>query len=934
MQVDEQKWQEEWNKAKLSEADRSDKPKYYLIFAYPGVSGFLHVGHMRGYSYSDIITRYKRMQGFNVLFPAGFHATGIHAVGIAEKIKRGDKDAIAYYKENGVSDAQIEKFTDYKEVLTFFYDVYENEYWKKFGFLIDWRRLTNTLTPGYSKFIQWQFLKLHQQQLLVQKEYYGAFCPSCGPVAVDASETDIKQGGNAEKQEYTLLKFPFEDSFLLAATLRPETVYGQTNMWVRPDIDYVKTEVNGERWIISQECAKSLKYQGKKIEIIEKIPGTALIGKYCHAPGAERDIIILPSRFPDPKIGTGLVTSVPSDAPYDYIALKDLWQNEEECKKYGLDSNKIKAIQLISIIKSKGYGDFPAKEIVEKHGIKSQNETEKLEEATQEIYKVGFHTGVMTDTCGIYSGMRVDEAKDLMNKKMIEEGKAERFYSFSEPVICRCGKNVVIKEIKDQWFIKYSDSSLTKKAKTHAESMNIFPNAYQEQMPSVLDWFQDRACARQGSWLGTKFPLDENWIIEPIADSTLYPAYYVVSLYENQGVVKPEEMNEAFFDYVFLGKGKPKEHWKQIRKDFEYWYPLDLNLGGKEHKTVHFPVFLMNHIAVLPETRWPKGIFVNWWVLGKQGSKMSKSKGGAESIPNILEKYSADSIRLYYSHIASPFQDIYWDADAAYKYKNTLERVYLLCEELSKIKNKKTRIDAWLEFNFNESIKKASEAMDSHDLRIASDEIFYKVARDLQWYKRRGGSNKKLLSRVLREWLKMVTPFTPHLAEEVWHEVLQEKTLVSADSWPKTASVKANAIVNQEEELVRDLLADARSVFKLVKQKPKKVYVYTPARWKWKAILLCKGKERDFKACMNALVSDEDLKTKAAGFLKGVFKKLPGYANKEEFDEFEVLSNAEAFLSEELGVEVKVFREEDKAKLDPSNKAQKALPLYPAIFVS
>lgn len=930
MLVDEEKWQKEWAEAKINEADRSDKPKYYLIFAYPGVSGFLHVGHMRGYSYSDIITRYKRMQGFNVLFPAGFHATGIHAVGIAEKIKRKDPDAINYFKENGVSDEQIEKFKDYDEVLKFFYEVYEKDYWRKFGFLIDWRRITNTLAPGYSKFIQWQFRKLHEHDLLVQKEYYGAFCPHCGPVAVDASETDIKQGGNAEKQEYTLLKFPFEDAFLLAATLRPETVYGQTNMWVRPDVEYVKAEVDGEKWIVSGPCAQSLEHQGKEVKILEKVSGKSLVGKYCHAPGADRGIIILPSSFPDPKVGTGLVTSVPSDAPYDYIALQDLWKNEEECKKYGLDPKEIKSIEIIPIIKSKGYGELPAKEIVEKMSIKSQEEHEKLEKATQEIYKTGFHTGVMRDTCGPYKGLRVEEAKEQMKEKMISEGKAEILYSFSEPVICRCGRNVVIKEIEDQWFIKYSDQSLTEKSKMHAEAMNIQPERYRQQMPGVLDWFQDRACARQGSWLGTKFPFDEDWIIEPISDSTLYPVYYIVSKYENEGIIKPEEMDESFFDYVFLGKGEPKnEHWKKAHEDFEYWYPLDVNLGGKEHKTVHFPVFLMNHVAVLPGTKWPKGVFAHWWVLGKGGSKMSKSKGGAASIPNILENYSADSIRLYYSHIASPFQDIYWDADAAYKYQNAVEKVYSLCEELVALDKGEQRIDEWLKHNFNDAVSRSTKAMDDYDLRTASDEIFYRVPRDLQWYKRRGGGNEKLLSKLLREWIRMVTPFTPHIAEETWHEILGEKELVSSDSWPESKGA-SRSTVNQEENLVREVLSDARDIFGLVDKEPEKMYVYAPAEWKWDALELMQEQERDFGACMKAVASKYK---QGAGFVKAMFKKLPEYSDKESIDEYEVLFNAKSFLSEELGVEVEVFKETDKAKHDPKNKASRAMPLYPAIFV-
>ena len=194
---------------------------------------------------------------------------------------------------------------------------------------------------------------------------------------------------------------------------------------------------------------------------------------------------------------------------------------------------------------------------------------------------------------------------------------------FSEEVICRCGERVVIKQIPDQWFVKYSDQNLTEESKKHADAMNIYPEDYAKEMPKVLDWFDDRACIRKGSWLGTEFPFKKGWIVEPISDSTLYPAYYIISKYVNENKIKPEEMTEEFFDYVFLGKGMSKNDiWDEIKSDFEYWYPVDINLGGKEHKTVHFPVFLMNHVAIMPKDKRPQGIFVHWWVTQKGKEKI------------------------------------------------------------------------------------------------------------------------------------------------------------------------------------------------------------------------------------------------------------------------------------------------------------------------
>src|SRR3989338_10552021 len=605
--VDYDKWFNEWEKAGLYKAEPiKGKKKFFMIFAYPGISGYLHIGHMRGYSYTDIITRYKRMQGYNVLFPVGTHASGIPVVAFIAKVKRKDENWINYLKYNGCDEKTIATFTEPDKVISYFNNVYINDFWKKFGFLADWRRFTCTTFKDYNKFIQWQFKKLNDNKLLVQKPYYATFCPKHGPVAVDASETDISKGGNAEKVEYTLLKFKFGKEFIIAATLRPETIFGQTNLWINPDVEYVKTKVGNEIWIISLNAAEKLSYQMEDLKLGEKLKGKDLVGKKAIASGINREIMILPSIFTKADMGTGIVTSVPSDAPYDWIALKDIQANPELCKKYKLNHDEVKAITPIPIIESKGFGEFPAKEICEKFGIKSQNDTEQLEEATKEIYKVGFHTGIMRPIAGKFKLIPVEKAKELVKQDMIAEGKASVMHDLSEEVLCRCGKKIIIKRIEDLWFIKYSDTELTEKSKMHANTMSVFPQEYKVNLPHTLDWFQYRACTRLGSWLGTKLPFDEKWIIEPISDSTLYPAYYIVSKYVNDGSIKYEQLNERFFDYVFLAKGDIKEVsnstkieenlLKRIKDDFEYWYPLDFNLGGKEHQTAHFPVFLMNHV--------------------------------------------------------------------------------------------------------------------------------------------------------------------------------------------------------------------------------------------------------------------------------------------------------------------------------------------------
>ena len=928
-----EKWQNAWKKAELGKAaPKKNKEKFMMIFAYPGISGFLHVGHMRGFSYTDAICRYERLKGKEVLYPVGTHASGNQAIAFANKVKNGDETWLSYLKNNGCPEEKIKELISADKVIEYFNDVYVNEYWKKFGFLCDWDRFTCTTYKDYEKFIQWQFKKLQQKDLLTQKPYFATACAKCGPVAVDPSETDILKGGNAEKNEYTLLKFKYGDDYLVAATLRPETVYGQTNLWVNPEAKHVRVEVEGENWIMSEEAADKLKYQKDDVILKEDVDIKNFIGGTVLAPGIGREIIILPSSLCNPNVGSGIVTCVPSDAPYDYVGLKVLWEDEEECRKYGLDSEEVKSISLIPIIKSKGYGDFPAKEIVDKLNIKSLDDP-KLEEATKEIYKAGFHTGVMMDTCGKFKGKKVEEAKELMKAELLESGEADIFHDLSEEVICRCGEKVIIKRIDDQWFIKYSDSELTERSKEQAKEMRIFPKEYHDNMPAVLDWFADRACARLGNWLGSKFPFDDKWTIEPISDSTLYPAYYIVSKFTNNGTIKTNELTEEFFDYVFLGEGKGKEKWEDVRKEFDYFYPLDINLGGKEHKTVHFPVFLMNHVAILPEEKWPRGIFVNWWVIGK-GSKISKSKGGAEPIPTAIKKFGVDAMRLYYAHIGSPHIDVVWEEDVVLNYKNALERIYSLVGEVSKLDEGKKSIDNWLISRAHEHLKAINESMERYDLRELASAVYFAMYDDLRWYLRRRGGNKKVISEFLSIWVKLMNPITPHLSEEL----NQSNKLVSTSLWPEVSGTKLSLKANAGEELVRVAIGGMRNVLKLAKiEKPKKFTLFIAENWLYELFNVLSRETkvtRNIGEIMKKVLEVEELKMKGKDISKIVqsvvkdVSKLPTMVTSQE-EELKVIQEAKEFLEKEFACEVEVVIADESKEV----KAKSAMPGKVGILV-
>ena len=870
----ENKWQKIWEDKEIGKADRDEsKKKYNIIWAYATVSGFQHTGHMRGYSYVDAIARYKRMTGHNVLLTAGGHATGNGAIAKANKIKNKDPMWIDDLKARNISDAQIEKLGDVNEFIKFFSKEYIKTY-KEFGFLGDWRRFTTTTNPDYSKFIEWQFKKLQQANHIIQKPYYANCCIEHGPVAVDPSEMDLSKGGTAEQTEYTIVKLAFDSlpinqteygqlkQYIAVATLRPETMFGQTNVWLDSEIEYVRiaiepTENNKEIWIASKEFAKKIAYQIDNVKVLDTIKGYDMLGKYCHAPCVDRDVIILPSDFCDPNIGTGIVTSVPSDAPADYVGLHDLQESQELCDKYNLDNTQLKNIELIPIIKSKGFGQFPSLDICKKYNIKSQADMDKLEEAKKEVYKTGFHTGVMLNNAGKYSGMKVTQAKDAMKDDLIASNDAHLFFDLSEEVICRCGKEVLVMRRDNAWFIEYSDEKWTNDTKEYSKEMNFYPENLKENFSQAIEWFSDRACAREGNWLGTKLPFDPNYTIEAISDSTLYPIYYMVSMYVNNGQLKVENLTEEFFDFVFLEKGDINEVsnttnisvelLNTIKSDVAYWYPLDLNLSGKEHRTVHFPPFLLNHTALLPKHMWPKGIFLHNWLMQAPNQKLSKSKGGAQPISNVSSTYTIDGMRLFYANAASPFSDIYFEEQTVLMYKEKVEKIFQFITKTieTKFVNTPHKLDAWFESVFNSSLKLATEAMEKNEFKGITNEIYMNMQRLFTAYITKGGLNEELIVNYLGKWIKTLGIFTPHIAEECYEQYKAKfniaDDIIATSSWPISDETKINKEVELSVDMITTVKNDIRDILKLIKNNsPSKITLSISPKWKYEFFNLFK----------------------------------------------------------------------------------------------
>ena len=220
---------EKWDQ--VFEANPSERPKFYITVAYPYPSGAMHVGHGRTYIVPDVIARFWRMMGFEVLYPMAFHVTGAPVIGISKRIARGDEKAIHLYRDlYKVPPDVLAQFTNPLEIVRHFSEEYQRVM-KICGLSIDWRRRFTTVDPTYSKFIEWQWKHLREADHVVKGAHPVRYCPQCeNPVG----DHDLLEGDKAEILKFTLVMFQYGDSLIPTATLRPETIYGVTNLWVNP----------------------------------------------------------------------------------------------------------------------------------------------------------------------------------------------------------------------------------------------------------------------------------------------------------------------------------------------------------------------------------------------------------------------------------------------------------------------------------------------------------------------------------------------------------------------------------------------------------------------------------------------------------------------------------------------------------------------------
>ncbi len=933
----EQKWKAEWAKHRAFEPTAEPgRKKFFLTFPYPYMNGYLHLGHFYSIMRAEAMARYKRLQGYNVLFPQGWHCTGSPIESVAKRIREKEPKQWDIMRKSGFSEEDIGKFGDPKYWTEFFPKMAKRDL-IEMGFSIDFRRefITTDLNPYYNKFIEWQFRKLKEGKYVMKGNHPVVWCPNDhAPVG----DHDRVEGEGETPQEYTLMKYRCDDAYLVAATLRPETIFGDTNMWVHPDVMYVRASVNGEEWVLSEECVTKLKEQNHHIEVKGTIKGTDLVGKTCIAPVTGAQLLILPATFCDPSIGTGIVRSVPSHAPFDWAALHFLQSSKKECEKYGLDHGQVMSINPISIITVDGFGDHSAMEICKQLKITSPNQADLLDKATKEIYKKEFHTGIMKPNTQEYAGMKVEQAKSLVRKKLLSSNEGAILYELTGKVVCRCLTPSVVKIVHDQWFMHYGDEAWKKAAHECLAGMKLFPEKSRQQFDYVIDWMNDWACVREHG-LGTRLPWDKKWVIEALSDSTIYMAYYTIAhLIEKESL---DDIDDSMFDYLFLGKGNAPANIKGIQEmkaEFGYWYPMDFRNSGKDLIQNHLTFCIFNHTAIFPKANWPRSFGVNGWVT-VDGKKMSKSLGNFILLNELAKSNSVDASRITVLAGGEGLDDPNWDSEFFKSCPSKLEGLFEFCiEHFHKGTSETRSADRWMESTLHTIIRDTTHFMDETLYRSALQKILFDLPRAMRQYIRKasGQPNRHLMSQSIEAQAIMLSPFAPFIAEEIWHRI-GNNSLVCSALWPHYDPSKIDERATFIDDMVSDTRKDIDAIIALSKiQKPSKITLFIAPQWKFIFAAQVKAQlesTRNIGDILEAMVS-ADLKQHGSD----IAKMLPRIvANPSALPSF-ILSETEEMAAFE---EAKRLYEDDlKCAIDivaasnsPHQKAKQAMPGKPAIVV-
>ncbi len=751
----EKKWQRYWqaNKTFKAEIDHS-KPKYYVLdfFPYPSSDG-LHVGHPEGYTATDIIARYKRMRGFNVLHPMGWDAFGLPAEQYA--VKTGIHPRITTQKS-------IENFKRQLQSL---------------GFSYDWDREISTIDSKYYKWTQWIFLQLYKMGLAYQAEVPVNWCPELGTVlANEEVDEQLEKGYTVERRpmkqwmlkitEYAerllidldMLDWPEStkemqrnwigksegakvrfrlisnqtpeegktaegrqgEAVIEIFTTRPDTLWGATYMVLAPEHPYVDFITTEENKIAVAEYKESAKHKSDlERQQLEKDKTGVFTGAYVINPVNNKEIPVWISDYVLMSYGTGAIMAVPGHDQRDW----------EFARKYNL----------------------PIIEVVKPAGSKESN-----------VSKAAFSEEGIACNSGFINGLKTEKAK----KKVIEWlEKNER------------GGGAIQYKLRD-WLFSRQRFWGEPFPLIYTEDGTLKP-VPEEDLPVMLPEVESYKPTGTG-----KSPLDSvtDWV-NTIDKETGKPA-------ERETNTMPQWAGSCWYYLRFLDPDNDKEFCSKEKE--KYWMPVNLYLGGSEHAVLHLLYARFWHKVLfdlgMVSTREPfVRLYHQGMILGEDSNKMSKSRGNVINPDDVIRDYGADSLRLFEMFLGPLSATKPWSTkgiEGVFRFLNKVWR--LIIDENGNINPaiQETQLSDEAERLLHKTIKNITEDIESSELK------FNTCISEMMIYINEISKLEVIPKIMIETLLKLLAPFAPHIAEELWQKLGNNNTITYV-SWPEYNPAKA-----------------------------------------------------------------------------------------------------------------------------------------------
>ena len=781
----EKKWQEYWEENKTFYTDVWDfsKPKFYALdmFPYPSGQG-LHVGHPEGYTATDILSRMKRMQGYNVLHPMGWDAFGLPAEQYA--IKTGNHPA-------GFTQANIETFKKQLKML---------------GLSFDWDKEISTCDPNFYKWTQWIFKQLYKDGLAKLVDMPVNWCEELGTVLAN----DEVINGRSERGNYPVVRknmkqwvldipkyaerllegleeidwpestkeiqrnwigksIGAEVNFKIVSdknleftvfTTRVDTLFGATYCVLAPEHEYVKLITTPEQ---KQEVENYIKQAASKSDLerteLNKEKTGVFTGSYAINPANGKQIPIWISDYVLASYGTGAIMAVPAHDERDY----------EFAKKFGLD--------IIPVLEG---GDI-SKEAFVGDGLHINSE--------------------------FLNGLNKEDAINKMIAWVEEKGVGHKKinYKLREWIFARqryWGEPIPI---------VYVDGE-----------MRAIPD---EELPLILPELEDYSPSKTGS-----SPLEKatNWV-NTVVDGK--PA-------KRETSTMPGSAGSSWY---FLRYIDPRNNDEIANKKLlEYWLPVDLYVGGPEHAVGHllYSRFWNNYLynkGVVPVKEPFAKLRHQGMILGTNGEKMSKSKGNVINPDDMVKQYGADALRVYEMFMGPIDAAKPWDPNGIEGSKKFLDRVWRLYTESGKLKDEENKN---LEKTYNYTVKKVTKDYENMDFNTAISQMMIFINNV---YK-----EEEFPKEYAKEFLKLLNPVAPHITEELWNTALGNNGSIAYEKWPEydeekikddeieipvQVNGKVKTIVkvalNENDETVKQIVHENETVKNAVKGKSivKEIYV-------------------------------------------------------------------------------------------------------------